>query len=172
MIMKKCLFVSIMCCLFLNINLLGQTTNYKAHAVFVYSIAKYSKWPSADGEFIITVLGKSKLFEELVTSAANYNVGGAKVTVLNVEDPSQIGNSKIVIVADSKSSSLSDVLESVTGKPIMIITEREGLYKKGAGVSFFVNDEGKLNFDLNLTEMGKHSISLSQNLTRLASKVI
>jgi hypothetical protein len=151
----------------------AQTTNYKTHAVFIFSIAKYSQWPSIENnEFVITVLGKSKMYEELVAGTSRHNVNGMKITVLEAETVSQIGKTQIVFVADNKSSLLEELTKATSGKPVMIVTEREGLHKKGAGVSFFVNDQGKLNFDLNMTEMAKRELSMSKSLTSLAASVL
>jgi hypothetical protein len=152
----------------------AQTTNYKAHAIFVFSIAKYSQWPAAGAgnQFVIAVLGKTKLYDELVTSSANHTINGMKVSVLLVDDVSEIKQPQMVLVSDSKSSVLPDLLKATANQPVMIVTEREGLHKKGAGVSFFVNDAGKLNFDLNLTEMNKRTITLSKNLTSLAASTL
>jgi hypothetical protein len=152
---------------------MSQTTNYKAHAVFIFNIAKYSQWPaSGQGEFVITVLGKSKIYDELLAGAPRYTINGAKVVVRESEDPNQIAGSQMVVVADNKSNDLSALVKAVSGKATMIITEREGLHKKGADVSFFINDQGKLNFDLNLTEMTKRELSMSKSLTTLAATVL
>jgi hypothetical protein len=151
----------------------AQTTNYKAHAIFVFSIAKYSQWPNASGgQFVIAVLGKTKLYDELVASSVNHSINGMKVSVVLVDEISEIKQPQMVLVADSKSSALPDLLKATANQPVMIVTEREGLHKKGAGVSFFVNDAGKLNFDLNLTEMNKRTITLSKSLTSLAASTL
>ena len=63
-------------------------------------------------------------------------------------------------------------MKAISGKPTMIVTEREGLHKKGADISFFVNDQGKLNFDLNLTEMTKRELTMSKSLTTLAATIL
>lgn len=152
----------------------AQTTSYKAHAVFVFSIAKYSQWPPSDNanEFVITVLGKTKMYDELVAGTSRHVVYGLKISIVEAETVSQIGKTNIVFVADNKSNVMDELVKATSGKPVMIITEREGLHKKGAGVSFFVNDQGKLNFDLNLTEMTKRELSMSKSLTALAATVL
>lgn len=155
-------------------NLFAQTTNYKAHAIFVFSIAKYSQWPSsgAGNSFVIAVLGKTKLYDELAASAANHSINGMKISVVQVNEIAEIKQPQMVLVADSKSGALSDLIKATANQPVMIVTEREGLHKKGAGVSFFVNDAGKLNFDLNLTDLNKRTITLSKSLTSLAASTL
>jgi YfiR/HmsC-like len=156
-----------------TVNAFSQTTNYKAHTIFVFSIAKYSQWPANDNsEFVITVLGKSKLYDELIASSANHTISGKKISVITVNDVAEIKETNMVLVSDGKSSALPDLIKATANQPIMIVTEREGLHKKGAGVSFFVNDAGKLNFDLNLTEMNKRTLTLSKSLTSLAASIL
>jgi hypothetical protein len=151
----------------------SQTTSYKAHTIFVFSIAKYSQWPASDkNEFVITVLGKSKLYDELIATSANHTIAGKKISVMTVNDIAEIKETNMVLVSDGKSNMLPDLVKATANQPVMIITEREGLHKKGAGVSFFVNDAGKLNFDLNLTEMNKRTITLSKSLTSLAASIL
>jgi uncharacterized cupredoxin-like copper-binding protein len=150
----------------------AQTTVYKAHAVFIYNFAKYSQWPTPPTEFVITVLGKSPLTAELVAGAAKHNVHGVKVVVQEVDDVSQVKATHMVVITDGKSNQLNDLIKATAAKPIMIVTEREGLFKRGAGISFFVNDSGKLNFEMNLTDMQKRSLSLSKNLTTLAATTL
>ena len=161
-----------LCLLGLSHNGYGQTTVYKAHAVFIFNFAKYSQWPSQSTEFVITVLGKSPLTQELLTGASKHTIQGAKVVVQEVDDVSKIKDTHIVVVTDGKSNQLADLVKTTGSKPIMIVAEREGLYKRGAGISFFVNDSGKLNFDMNLTDMQKRTLSLSKNLTTLAAATL
>jgi YfiR/HmsC-like len=166
------LLLTIFACL-VSGNLFSQTTNYKAHAIFVFSIAKYSQWQvTQSNEFVIAVLGKTKLYDELVATAAHHSINGMKILILQVNEVSEIKQPQMILVADSKSSVLSDLLKATAQQPVMVVTEREGLHKKGAGVSFFVNDAGKLNFDLNLTELNKRTITLSKSLISLAASTL
>ena len=150
----------------------AQTTNFQAYSVFIVSIAKYSNWPTHGGEFKIVVVGKSKVYNELLRISAQKDVNGMKMVVSQVDDASQVGEANIVYVSDGKSSSLDDVLKTTHGKPIMVITEREGLFKKGAGFSFVVLDNSTLRFDINNTELEKRQIKISKSLSALANSII
>ncbi len=153
-------------------SLKAQTTNFQAYSVFVFSIAKYSNWPSHEGEFKIVVVGKSKVYDELSKVATQKDINGMKLVVTQADELSQIGDANIVYVSDGKSSVLEDVLKATQGKPVMIITEREGLFKKGAGFSFLVLDNSTLRFDINNTELEKRQIKISKSLSTLANSVI
>jgi hypothetical protein len=149
----------------------AQTTNYQVYALFVVNIAKYSSWPNATGEFTIAVYGKSKAYDELIKQNGK-NVNGNIIKVVQIENISEIGQAQIVYLPDGRSSALDDIIKAIQGKPVMIITEREGLFKKGAGFSFVVMDNSTLRYDINSTDLEKRHIKVSKNLAALANASI
>lgn len=150
----------------------AQTTNYQVHSLFVLNIAKYSTWPSQGSDFHIVVFGKSKIYDELVKQVAGKNINGLTVRITQVSDVSEIGSAQIIFLADGKSGSLQEVMEATRDKSMLIIAEREGLFKKGAGFSFIVMDNNTLRFDINNAELERRNIKVSKNLTSLAHSVI
>jgi len=150
----------------------SQTTNHQVYSLFVMNIAKYSAWPSLSGEFRITVVGKSKVYDELAKIMGSKTINGLPMKVNQVEDIADIGNQELIYLSDGKSSMLDDLLKAIAGKSIMIITEREGLFKKGAGFSFVLTDNNTLRFDINNSELEKRQIKVSKNLTTLANSIL
>jgi hypothetical protein len=148
----------------------AQTTNHQVYALFIVNIAKYSSWPTAHTEMQITVLGKTKVYDELVKQNGK-NVNGT-VKVNQVDDVAALGSPNIIYLADGKSGALDEVLKAIEGKAVMIITEREGLYKKGAGFSFVVLENSTLRFDINSTDLEKRQIKVAKNLAALANTTI
>ncbi len=153
------------------ISVQAQTKNYQVYALFVMNIAKYSVWPSPNSEFRIAVFGKSKIYDELQKIAASKTINGIPIKVYQTENLTELGNQEIIYLSDGKSSVLSDILQVVQGKPIMIVAEREGLFKKGAGFSFVLTESNTLRFDINNTELEKRQIRVSKNLFALANTI-
>ncbi|GHM99836.1 hypothetical protein WSM22_13260 [Cytophagales bacterium WSM2-2] len=150
----------------------AQTTNYQVYSVFVVSIAKYSSWPQSDAkEFKITVLGKSKVYDELLKTTANKDIQGRKFQVTQSEEIPK-DEPQIIYVSDGRSSQLNEIVKAYAGRPVMIIAEREGLFKKGANFSFVVLDNNALRFDINRKELDNRQIRISQNLVSLANETI
>ncbi|HEY9044338.1 MAG TPA: YfiR family protein [Ohtaekwangia sp.] len=149
----------------------AQTTNYQVYSLFVINIAKYSSWPEQNAEMQITVFGKSKIFDELMKQNGK-NVNGKTVKVTQVDNVADIGQPHIIYIADNRSGSLDDVVKATQGKPVMIIGEREGLFKKGAGFSFVIMENSTLRYDINNTELEKRQIRVSKSLTALANASI
>jgi hypothetical protein len=135
------------------------------------NIAKYSSWPSVTGELNVTVFGKSKVYEELMKQNGK-NVNGHILRVKQVDNVNDIGTPQIVYLADGRSSALEDILKMTDGKSVMIISEREGLHKRGASFSFIVMENGTLRCDMNNTELEKRQIKVSKNLSALTNSTI
>lgn len=149
----------------------AQTTNYQVYSLYVVNIAKYSSWPSVQGELHISVFGKSKVYDELMKQNGK-SVNGHVVRVKLIENINDIGNSHILYLADGKSSAVEDVVKITEGKSVMIISEREGLHKRGASFSFVVMDNGTLRCDINNAELEKRQIKISKNLSALTNSSI
>ena len=92
--------------------------------------------------------------------------------VTQAENVTDLGSAQMVYLADGKSGSLDEILKATEGKPVMIICQREGLPKKGAGFSFIVTENSTLRFDINNTELEKRQIKISKNLSTLANSTI
>src|SRR5688572_30092760 len=161
----------LLCAIVFSVTVQAQTTNYQVYSLYVVNIAKYSSWPAVAGEFNITVFGKSKVYEELLKQNGKI-VNGHSVKVKQAETIGDIGEPQIIYLADGKSSALDDLVKMTEGKSVMIISEREGLHKRGAGFSFVVMDNGTLRCDINNTDLEKRQIKLSKNLTALTNSSI
>jgi len=151
--------------------LLAQTTNHPVYALYVVNIAKYSEWPSGTSELKISVLGKTKVYEELMKHNGK-TVNGHVLKISQIEEITEIGDANILYVADGRSGTLGDVVLQTESKPLLIIGEREGLFKKGAGFSFVVMENNTLRFDINATQLEKRNIKVSKNLSSLANSSI
>jgi len=149
----------------------GQTTNYQVYALFVVNIVKYSSFPNPGNELQIAVYGKSKVYDELIKQNGK-NVGGHTLKTIQAESITDLSQSQVVYVADGKSAAIDEIIKATEGKPVLIICEREGLFKKGAGFSFIVTENSTLRFDINNTELEKRLIKISKSLTALANSMI
>jgi hypothetical protein len=167
--MKK--FYALLIAISFTVAAYAQTTNYQVYSLYVVNIAKYSSWPSVQGEFHISVFGKSKVYDELIKQNGK-NVNGHILRVKLVESINDIGDPHILYLADGKSGALDDLVKMTEGKSVMIISEREGLHKRGASFSFVVMDNGTLRCDINNGELEKRQIKISKNLSALTNSSI
>jgi hypothetical protein len=150
-------------------SLQAQTKNLQVYSLFVMNIAKYSSWPNYGSEFNIVVFGKSKIHDELQKLSAAKMINGIPLKISQTDNLIDLGSQQIIYLSDGKSSALDDILKLINGKSVMIIAEREGLVKKGAGFSFVLLDNNTLRFDINNTDLDRRQIKVSKNLVALAN---
>jgi hypothetical protein len=147
----------------------AQETDYKAYTLFIYNFMKYVEWPetSSKGEFIVSVLGDSPINKELQELANMKKLKGRPIVFRRCSTPQEAFNSHLVFLPDSKSSMVKVFKEQTAGLPLLIIGEREGLAKKGAGISFVTLDEDELKFDINKKDIEGHHLKVAAQLVSL-----
>lgn len=147
----------------------AQGANHKAYSIFLYNFARYTDWPALEGnEFRFAVLGKSSVYDELSKALPSKTINGNKCTVEVVDDINQLKGFQVVYVPALKSNQLKDVLEMVGNSPILVVTELDGLIKKGADISFVITDDQKLRFEFNEQTLASRQLRLAAELKAMA----
>ena len=98
---------------------------------------------------------------------SNKKAKGRKIVVVNVASPADALLCNMIYISSKKSADLKAIAEKIKGKAVLIVAEREGLAKKGAGISFMIDDDDALKFDINKSVMDAQSLKIAQMLLRL-----
>src|SRR5687767_12058723 len=136
-------------CLFLFAGTKGakaQDVNYKAYSVYVYNFIKYIEWPD-DGkstDFIIAIIGDSPVKKELQALAASKKANGKKIVIRQYSSIEEVEQCHILYISSGKSNVLKAAIERTKGMSALLIAEREGLAKKGAGINFVTLEDETL----------------------------
>lgn len=130
---------------------------------------KYVEWPEAQskGDFVLAVLGDSPINKELQTLAASKKLKGRNIVIKKCNTPEETAGSHLVFVSSAKSNTVKALKELTKDKPILIVGEREGLAKKGAGLSFVTLEDDELKFDINKKEIEQHQLKIASSLLSL-----
>jgi hypothetical protein len=72
-----------------------------------------------------------------------------------------------MIVSDKDCDNIDAIAAHTNGKPVLIITDKPGMGGKGAVINF-VEQEGKIKFELNQSQAEKRGLKVSGSLTQLA----
>lgn len=142
----------------------------KLKAIFIYNFTRYIEWPQKNSTFVIIILGKSTLAAELQGIAGKKKVGNADIEIKTVTSPEEIAEANIIYITNMKSSALPALLPKSKAKNMLIITERPNSCKDGSSINF-VNDGGKLIFELCKNNIAACGLSVSSSLFTLG-KVI
>ncbi len=150
----------------------AQVNNQKIHSIFIYNFAKYTQWPTntQSGDFVIEVLGRSALADELERVVANKTVGSQRIVVRRITSPDQISASHIVVVPSSESRHFEAVQARLKGKPSLLITEKPGLGQKGSGINFVIRED-KWSYELNQASLAENGLKVSVEISKLAINI-
>jgi hypothetical protein len=144
----------------------AQETMFKA--LFMYNFTKDIGWPASysQGDFVIGILGNSPIKAELEKIAAKKTVGGQKIVVKEFSSPSAIAKCHMLYIPENKSGSLNEVLAKIGNAPTVIVTDKPGLARQGAGINY-VKVNGKQKFEINSSKLAERGLKVTSFLTSL-----
>ncbi len=164
--MKK-LSLFILLYLLANPLLKGQEDRFKA--LFIYNFTKNITWPveKKQGDFIIGVFGSSPIIPELKKIAATKNAGNQPIIVRRFSSLNQIDYCHILFLPAYKSGSLEDVLNLINHQASLLITEKNNMIQRGAGINFIILKNGNLLFEISPDNIKKHQLIPGKTLLEL-----
>ncbi len=152
----------------------AQINMNQAHSLFLYNFAKYSEFPSnTNTTFKIVILNNSDVYGKLKKTVSGRKIQGRPVVVKNISLlkslRKEIDDINILFIPMSKSNLISEIVKLTKGKPILIITEKSGLQKHGACVSFVVLNN-KLKFQVNTDTLSNRNLKIARAMLNFAYK--
>ncbi|MCB0403013.1 MAG: YfiR family protein [Flavobacteriales bacterium] len=152
--------------------MIGVDTNSKMKAIFILNFTKLIEWPEKyrEGNFVVGVVGESPLYNELVKMSSTKKVANQSLMVKQFNSPDDITKCHILYLSKDESDALNAVITKVKSNSTLIITEKQGLVDKGAGINFIVKDN-RQKFELNKGNVEKYKLKVSSNLEALAETV-
>lgn len=150
-----------------------QEVNYKSYTLLLHSFAKNIDWPNETGRstFVYGVYGQSKLYNELQVLSRTKKVRNMNIDVKTINSPAEAVSCDILFVPAQRSAAVKDINKSIEGKPVLVVCERSGYCLKGAAISFSVDDEGTLRFDVNTAVCVSHKLKVRPQLLQIAERV-
>jgi len=167
--MKKLTLLALLT-LFISSVSSGQTAQFKA--LFLYNFAQNISYPenSMKEGFVITVVGEPEVAKELQTLAKSRQVGSYPLKIKETNTVESIEDSQIIYLSESRSSQMAVLETSQKSKPVLLVGNQKGLYTQGADISFIMVD-GKLRFEICVTNIEAQGIKCSAKLTALGLTV-
>ncbi|MNQ32223.1 hypothetical protein D3C85_456210 [compost metagenome] len=137
---------------------------YDLKAAFLYRFIDYVNWKdySKNQVFKIAILEESQITSSLLEVPKN-----RKIDIKEYKNLNEISICNILFVPYNCSIPIESILSKFSGKPVLIVTERNGYGKKGAHMNFIIV-ENKLKFEVNLKAINKAGIGISSFLLQHA----
>ena len=150
----------------------AKAQDEKFKALFMYNFTKYIEYPATKqaGNFVIAVVGDSPIIGELQTIAEKKTVGQQKIEVKKIAATDDVTKCHIVFVPEGKSASAADIAGKITGKGVVLITDKPGLAKSTSGINY-VSEGGKQKFEVNQNHLKSHGVNVASALLTLGTVV-
>jgi len=164
--MKKLLFLST---IFVLVSTHVNSQDVKIQANYIYNIVKYVNWPESykSGDFVIGILGTAAINDEIKKLATTKKVFSQKISVVEFSSPEEITNCHVLFVTKVKTGVIKEAVAKVGSNSTLIIGEFPGLANLGAAINF-VNQDGKLVFQLNEAAVKRQGLKVSSQLVELS----
>jgi hypothetical protein len=160
---------SVLAVILLLVTGLSNAQDEKLQGIYMYSFTRYIQWPEElnQGDFVITIIGESPMVDELQNLADRKKVEGRDIKLVRVNSVEEVKKCHILFLPNTQSELLLPVLSHISNWPTLVVTQQEGLGKKGSCINFIIR-EGSLAFELNMTALTKHQLQVFAELTRRA----
>lgn len=164
MMKKLSLIVLLLVFIFGKFNANAQDAKFQA--LIIYNFTKLLDWPDKTGDFIIEVVGNPELAKELKEFTKSRKVAGMQNIVVNKVLPGAVSNAQIIVVGFNDSDKLENIIARAGNKNTLIVTEKSGLTKKGAGISL-KKEKGVWQFQYNEENIKKYGLKISADFREL-----
>ena len=120
------------------------------------------------GEFKIGVLGNTPMVDALKGMAlSKKSTNNMPMVVKHYKSSSEIENCHILFVSNDQIKNFSSVLSNSNTKTTLILTDKPGMAKNGSSINFIEKD-GKIRFELNMSNAQSKGLKVSSSLANLA----
>jgi hypothetical protein len=143
------------------------TREYLIKAAFLYDMLQYVKWPQQVGGSVqMCVLGRDK-FAGAWKSVEGKTIGGRSMVVRHMAQVSVLSACDVLLIGDSESGRLPEVIAAVADEPILTVSELPEFAELG-GMVCLREVDNKLRFDVNLGAARRAGIALTVDVLQLA----
>jgi hypothetical protein len=145
-----------------------QETNYAVHANIIYHFTKYINWPAEKktGDFIIGVVGESRLYDELKSSTAGKTVGNQKIVIREFSPSALSFDCHILFITDGESRRIKRITSIISST--LIVSESDGMAQKGSCINFTIVHE-RLKLEINKNNIEKRNLDIATELLKLGT---
>jgi hypothetical protein len=154
-----------------SVGISGETVELQVKAAYLLHFAQFVYWPKpgTDGStaLILGVLGPDPMFAVLGKTVAGKSVGNRPVEVKEFTSAEQIDRCDILFLPHSASKRAKGVLVTVSGRPILTVSDREGFSAGGGMIEFLLIDDS-IRFAINNAAVERAGLKLSSELLRVA----
>jgi len=152
-------------------------TEYDVKAVFLYNFINFVDWPDSsfannNDPFIIGICGDDSFDGSLSDIVKGEKVNGTRsIIVKQAKTTSELQDCHMIFCTSSEEKEIDRLLGLTDNKSILTIGESDNFTGEG-GMIGFINNDGRVRFELNIKAINKADLRVDSRLQRVAKKVI
>lgn len=156
-----------------------EPTAYQIEAVYLLNFSKFVQWhmgtpadkpADRNQPFEICVLGEDPFGPSLDATLSGESIHGASLVARRIATPQEITGCQILFISGSEDSHLKDVLAVLDRTGVLTVSDIPHFSERG-GMIQFVLTEGKVRFEVNVTNAENAGLTLSSDLLEVAVAV-
>jgi len=149
-----------------------NVSEYNLKAAFLYRFTDYVDWANNnEGDyFTVGVLGESQILSPLNVILRNKTIKSKQVIIRKCDGLNDIGSCQILFIPRNSNTAIETIFSRIGNRQVLIITEQPGMASRGAHINF-LNEEGKLRFEINLKSVVQSGLKISSQLLQHATIV-
>ncbi len=158
--------------LFLQMNTQAGNQLEKYQVNFMYNFTRQIQWPNLHdhADFVIGVFGKNHpITGELLASVGDRKVGGRSIKIVEFASLEEVSFCHMLFVPSNKTSFLTRLSDSLSGSPVVLVTEVDGRQPAGSVINISVEGD-KMGFRVNEEIAKQRNLLLSSQLIQYSRK--
>jgi hypothetical protein len=157
---------------FMLFSFLLKAQEEKFKAVFIYSFTQHVEWPASvsNTDFIICVLGETKITDELKDIASSKKVANKRIIIAEVKAGQPIPACHILFIPKGSGTQVASSAKALGNRPVLIISDTNDGCKAGAGINF-VRKNQNLNFQISKSNIIPRGLVVDVQLLSLGINV-
>ena len=157
----------------------NDSTEYKIKAAMLYKFINFIEWPedaytNPSTPVTLCVLGEDP-FGDSFADVVGHTVQGRQFEVtylVNPQSGSPLDDCQILFFPSSMNDvAVQSALEKIADNPVLTVGESARFLKMG-GMINFIDDGGKVRFEINIAPTEKTGIQIRSRLLRVAARVL
>ena len=148
---------------------ISEEKEYDLKMVFIYNISAGTEWEYEykKGDFVIGVLGKSKISEKMKVGLANKKKSGQAFAVVEYNSVSEIKNCHLLFITKTFYGQLSAIKNKIAKYPTLFVSEED--YSNTLAHFNLAVDGDELKMFANKETIKKASFKVSKNLLNMSA---
>lgn len=149
-------------------------SEYDVKAAYLYNFGKFVKWPESSTkgpQFLICVLGEDPFNGALESTVAGEKVNDKSAVVVHLDATRNASACNILFISRSEERRARRILDSIDITGTLTVSDIPGFLDDERGMIEFVNQGGRIRFNINLGAVQQAGLTMSSELLKVASYV-